>query len=87
VTADWRDRGLCLTPAHAPLFADRRPLGYTRQRQNKEAKAVCERCPSREPCLAEAMDEEEQRPASHRDGIRGGLDAGQRAALARNQQQ
>jgi nitrogenase molybdenum-iron protein alpha/beta subunit len=87
VTGDWRNHGLCLVPAYRPLYADRRPLGYTKQRQNREAKATCGRCPVRERCLAEALEEEGDAPLVMRQGIRGGLTAKERVARARARQQ
>ncbi|MCP3758190.1 WhiB family transcriptional regulator [Streptomyces sp. TBY4] len=50
------------------------------------ARSICMACPVRIQCLADALDEEGQATAGYRDGIRGGLDPRERAALARGEQ-
>ncbi|MFZ3494595.1 WhiB family transcriptional regulator [Streptomyces sp. 5.8] len=50
------------------------------------ARAMCEACPVRAQCLDVALEEEGQSTSAYRDGIRGGLDPRERAALARGEQ-
>lgn len=78
----WQDRALCalLDPEDADRFFFPKPSTSA-----APAKRVCDACPVREACLEAAMDEE--KAESYRHGVRGGLSARERRALARDRRQ
>ena len=69
----WRDsaacRGLDATPFFAPSYLERRE---ERQAREGLAKAVCSRCPVREPCLENALTTRDHH------GIWGGMNEAER---------
>ncbi|MFD3777324.1 WhiB family transcriptional regulator [Streptomyces sp. NPDC058612] len=73
-TDHWADLAACRN--RAPEFAS----------STGAALAMCAACPVRNPCLAEALKEEGTTTAYYREGIRGGLNEAERAALARPQE-
>ncbi|MEU2450074.1 WhiB family transcriptional regulator [Streptomyces sp. NPDC012765] len=70
--AHWSDRAAC-AGERLPEF----------ESSTDAAKAICATCPVRPACLADAMAEEGTDGRGYRAGVRGGLDAGERADLAR----
>lgn len=81
-TARWTDGAAC-KPEDLPLFF---PKGHGGRNgdpnRDKPGKAICARCPIRERCLTEAL-QEEAGAGQQRWGIRGGLTADERYALVR----
>lgn len=77
----WRDHAACLG-MDVNLFHPPSETGEANQEQIAEAKAVCRRCPAwvREECLADALATD----GSYPHGVRGGLSAAERDALARS---
>lgn len=75
---DWRDLAACRTADPEIFYADAKDLAS--QHDRERAKTICRGCPSREPCLADALS---MPPAKDQWGIRGGLDEKERAALRR----
>ncbi|MFD8724982.1 WhiB family transcriptional regulator [Streptomyces sp. NPDC059629] len=75
---DWREHAACRAEDPDLFF----PIGTTGPslHQTRRAKAVCERCPAREPCLRWAMETEQTV------GIWGGTTEAERRLLARRQQ-
>ena len=75
-----RPAGACRTVNPEVFFgpADS-PEGGATFRWELRAKQVCERCPLRAACLAEAL----EFPASEQDGVVGGLTAGERKQVIR----
>jgi len=67
--ADWRENSACGSSDADDLFAD--------SPRQKQAKAVCARCPVRTECLAEALDERIEF------GVWGGMTERERRALLR----
>ncbi|WP_331727979.1 WhiB family transcriptional regulator [Streptomyces sp. NBC_01176] len=65
--ADWRENSACGSSDADDLFAD--------SPRQKQAKAVCARCPVRTECLAEALDERIEF------GVWGGMTERERGAL------
>jgi WhiB family redox-sensing transcriptional regulator len=59
--------------------------GYEAAVQTAEAKAVCAHCSVRPECLELALRLEGDATAAYRGGVWGGLDARQRARMARKQ--
>lgn len=68
--ADWRDSASCAQSDPELFYADSAAA-------KAAAKAVCARCPVRDTCLAVAL------VTGERFGVWGGLDADERARLAR----
>ncbi|HEY6277679.1 MAG TPA: WhiB family transcriptional regulator [Streptosporangiaceae bacterium] len=73
--AGWRSQGACLT-ADPELFVPISAAGAGRQ-QERLAKAVCNRCPVREPCLRFAL------RTNQAHGVWGGLGETERLRLRR----
>jgi WhiB family redox-sensing transcriptional regulator len=73
--AHWQDLARC-DGADPLLFED--------HRRREQAKTLCAGCPVRSNCLEQAMQMEGDRSARWRAGVWGGLDAEQRAHLARD---
>ncbi|MCC5946905.1 MAG: WhiB family transcriptional regulator [Nitriliruptoraceae bacterium] len=74
----WQERAACRGQATAdydPWFPEGKGADTTAA--IADAKATCERCPVRVPCLELALVE------GHRDGVWGGLSPGQRQKLQR----
>ncbi|WP_256107273.1 WhiB family transcriptional regulator [Streptomyces sp. ODS05-4] len=73
--SDWRHRALCRDEDPDLFF----PIGNTGPAllQAEEAKGVCRRCPSREPCLEWALESGQEA------GVWGGLTEDERRALKR----
>lgn len=61
------------------------PRGYTRSYESRinQAKAICEACPMKSPCLEVAMDSEGAIDERGRAGIWGGTTPGDRVRLYR----
>jgi WhiB family transcriptional regulator, redox-sensing transcriptional regulator len=74
---DWRQQALCREEDPELFF----PIGATGPAaiQVAEAKAVCRRCPSVDPCLSWALE------TSQDAGVWGGLSEDERRALKRRQ--
>ncbi|MCC5950188.1 MAG: WhiB family transcriptional regulator [Nitriliruptoraceae bacterium] len=78
----WQDRAACrgqATADHDPWFPEGK--GADTAAAIAEAKAVCERCPVRAPCLELALAE------GHRSGVWGGLGTQARKELAKARHQ
>lgn len=73
-TGDWADNAAC--HGRGGLFFSDGKL------QKQLAKTICQTCPVREACLADAMEWESIRGHSQRFGVYGGLDSDERAELA-----
>jgi WhiB family redox-sensing transcriptional regulator len=79
-SARWTEGAAC-TPDDLPLFFPKGRGGRQGDpRRVQAAKDICGRCPIRERCLSKAL--EEEAGEAMRWGVRGGLDADERAALA-----
>lgn len=79
-TARWTEGAAC-KPADLPLFFPKGQSGRNGDpTRDQPAKDICNRCPIRERCLTEALEEE---AGQQRWGIRGGLTAAERYALVR----
>lgn len=81
-TARWTEGAACKPEDLDLFFPTGRPGCSGDPRRTEAAKAICARCDIRTICLTKAL-EEEAAGESHRWGIRGGLDAGERSALVR----
>jgi WhiB family transcriptional regulator, redox-sensing transcriptional regulator len=68
----WTDQALCAQADPDAFFSES-------IRQISAAKAVCHRCPVRQPCLSQALDTREEF------GVWGGLDGNERQRLLRDQ--
>jgi WhiB family redox-sensing transcriptional regulator len=79
-TARWTEGAACKPQDLELFFPLGRPGRFGDPHRDAAAKAICARCDIRELCLTKAL-EEEAGINSQRWGIRGGLDAGERAAL------
>jgi WhiB family redox-sensing transcriptional regulator len=66
----WTGQALCAQADPDAFFSDS-------TRQTTLAKAICSHCPVRQPCLALALDAEEE------SGVWGGLDPGERQQMLR----
>ena len=77
--AEWRERAACLGKSLETFYPNRQHGNLA----SLEALSICERCPVRKPCLAEAMTDELGHGLACRHGIRGGLTAQQRYVQAR----
>jgi WhiB family transcriptional regulator, redox-sensing transcriptional regulator len=66
----WTGQALCAQADPDAFFSDS-------TRQTALAKAICSRCPVRQPCLTFALDTEEE------SGVWGGLDSRERQMLRR----
>lgn len=77
---DWMASALC-RQADPDLFT---PDAY-RGQPVRDAKAVCNRCPSRKPCLDDALTTEAGQSRQMRESIRGGLTPGERYDLEQQQ--
>ena len=75
----WRERAACLGESLETFYPNR----YNGTLSARTALALCERCPVRKACLAEAMSDELGAGLACRHGIRGGLTAQQRYVQAR----
>ncbi|SEF10371.1 WhiB family transcriptional regulator [Jiangella alba] len=76
-SASWWEYGLC-RGWDADLFCVPEGVSPSRRRaQETRAKRICETCPVRDRCLAEAMERDEQY------GVWGGLDTEERRQLER----
>ena len=75
---DWRARAACLGRDPETFFPD--PADRDGE---DEAVAICETCPVRTECLADAMGSETYRTTSGRHGIWGGKTPRQRYAMYR----
>jgi len=73
----WRDDAACLDQDSEMFFATARD-GASGLAQ---AKAVCGRCPVRQPCLDDALRSEGTRVRLNRFGLRGGVTGGSRWLL------
>jgi WhiB family transcriptional regulator, redox-sensing transcriptional regulator len=67
----WTDQALCAQADPDAFFSES-------ARQTTVAKAVCCRCPVRQPCLSQALDAREEF------GVWGGLDGNERQRLLHN---
>ena len=67
----WRDDAACL--GWAPLFLPRTDPGPSYAASTAQAKSICDRCPVRDACLADAMTTEGASDPRARAGVRGGL--------------
>jgi WhiB family redox-sensing transcriptional regulator len=76
---DWRDVAACRQPGLSPevFFVDRR--GHSPEDPWATARDVCAWCPSVEPCLIYALDND------LRDGMFGGLTPDERSAVKARQ--
>ncbi|WP_282702387.1 WhiB family transcriptional regulator [Streptomyces sp. CC219B] len=74
---DWRDRAACRREDPDLFF----PIGTSGPAlmQTEQAKAVCRRCPVREPCLRWALD------TGQAIGVWGGTSEGERRRLLRRE--
>jgi hypothetical protein len=73
---DWRSAAACRGHNPELWFPNPGELG-----DRLKALAICQVCPSRDPCLEEALDIEAQLPPSHRVGIYGGQTAADRGRI------
>lgn len=78
---DWRERAACRTADPELFFPTATAPGAAAQRRNREAKAICGRCPVLAECLSWAMTEGLDY------GVFGGLTADERRALRRHLKQ
>ena len=83
MTADWQAAGLCLTPAYTPLFTGEKPAGMKRRKWIADAKDICGRCPVLETCRTWITGAEHGTTGAHHAGVVGGLNAKERAEIAR----
>jgi hypothetical protein len=80
----WRLRGECATPRpgwHRQALCARADVEFAASAAY-DCLDLCNRCPVRLDCLADAITEEAQTPVRHRTGIRGGLPASHRTTPA-----
>lgn len=80
--ADWRASAAC-RGEDPELFFPVSETALIAQMDIRRAKDICLGCPVRQACLDDAMDVEGRSGVAYRHGIRGGLLASERAALAR----
>ncbi|MFF0409155.1 WhiB family transcriptional regulator [Kitasatospora sp. NPDC004745] len=81
---NWRERAVCRAEeVDTNVFFPISFVGPTSRQQIETARSYCNRCPVATACLEEVLDEEGNREAKGRYGVRGGLTPGQRAALSR----
>lgn len=66
------------TTAQRRIFAEQ---WYPQLIAERQAKALCDGCPIKTACLADALDEESQTSARRAFGIRGGLTPAERRQL------
>jgi len=79
---DWRDHAACAGEDPELFFAPSHPeAAKARKRREGHARAICARCPVREPCLADVL-EHEALPGTFRCGIFGGTGEDERHILA-----
>lgn len=75
---DWRHLAACATTSADLFTGQNRETHHQRKRREDAAKAVCRSCAVSTWCLRYALDNDES------DGVWGGLDAGERAAVGRS---
>lgn len=78
---EWQYQGLCRRVGQEIFFGPDGESRGARERRERLAKRVCERCPVQEECLAHALKVREP------DGIWGGLTARERLEQERLQRQ
>jgi len=71
----WREWAACKGMGSELFFSPDGERGVAKRTRERAAKAVCDACPVRKPCLAHALASEE------RHGVWGGLSEKERAAL------
>lgn len=76
IAPDWHTRALCLGMDADIFFPKPGDVAAT-----NHAKRICDSCPVRQACLAEALREEGGRAKDNRFGVRGGKAPGGRYAL------
>jgi WhiB family redox-sensing transcriptional regulator len=76
IGSNWRDNGLCTNPRAGDTWF---PVGQGNDAKSdaEYAKAVCEMCPSRQPCFDWSIEQREP------DGIWGGVDEEERRKILR----
>ncbi|MFJ8163847.1 WhiB family transcriptional regulator [Streptomyces sp. NPDC096136] len=79
----WHHEAACL--GQHRLFLPRNEHGPEAVAKSAAAKRICDRCPVKEACLADAMASEGSTDPKLRAGIRGGLTPGDRYARHRRQ--